>query len=84
MAVGDAIAKLAEVPRGLSEAAKDMARALGKRIAGERLAPAQVAAEASRVAEVVSLRSESAAMRGAAEAMDRGSERTTMRTRRER
>lgn len=73
MAVRDAIAKLAEVPRGLSDAAREMARALGKRIAGERLDPARMAAEASRVASGVSLRSESATMRDASRKLERGS-----------
>lgn len=40
VAVREAVAKLAEVPRGLSELAKGIARELGKAVAGEREAPA--------------------------------------------
>lgn len=66
VAVRDAIAKLAEVPRGLSEFAKDMARELGIRVAGERKNPApfQMASRAREVASgSVDLAEETASLR---------------------
>ena len=62
MAVTEAIAKLAEVPRGLSEIARSIARGLGVRVAGGGSVECRGAAESGRV----SLGSEAAAMRAAA------------------
>lgn len=70
MALTEAIGKLAEVPRGLSDIAHGIARELGIRIAGENPAPYRVARDAARAAAGVSLAGEAAAMRSGSRHLD--------------